>query len=114
MDTSAELASGLDRDIAALKAKVQIVQCSNCGAPLDLQHDSACRYCGSPISILDPDAVAKTVAQLGQAQARLSTVDVDKLADALMTPPPQDTMSPYRVGDLVMGGLAIVAALLIR
>jgi hypothetical protein len=31
-----------------------------------------------------------------------------------MTPPPPDAMSPYRVGDLVMGGLAVVAALLIR
>jgi hypothetical protein len=101
-------------ELAELKAKVKIVQCSNCGAPLDLAHESACRYCGSPISILDPDAVAKTVAQLGQVQARLNTVDIDKLADALMTPPPPDTMSPYRVGDLVMGGLAVVAALLVR
>ena len=101
-------------ELAALKAKVKFVQCSNCGAPLDLAHDSACRYCGSPISILDPDAVAKTVAQLGQAQARLNTVDVDKLADALMTPAPADAMSPYRIGDLVMGGLAVVAALLVR
>ena len=33
---------------------------------------------------------------------------------ALMTPPPHDALSPYRVGDLVMGGLAIVAALLVR
>jgi hypothetical protein len=86
-------------ELAALKARVKMVQCSNCG---------------SPISILDPDAVAKTVAQLGQAQARLNTVDIDKLAAALMTPPPPDTMSPYRVGDLVMGGLAVVAALLVR
>ena len=54
------------------------------------------------------------MAQLGQAQARLNTVDVDKLADALMTPPPPDAMSPYRIGDLVMGGLAVVAALLVR
>jgi hypothetical protein len=64
-------------ELAALKAKVKMVQCSNCGAPLN-------------------------------------TVDIDKLAAALMTPPPPDTMSPYRVGDLVMGGLAVVAALLVR
>jgi hypothetical protein len=101
-------------ELADLRAKVRTIQCSNCGAPLDLEHDAACRYCGSPISILDPDAVAKTVAQLGQAQARLNTIDVDKLADALMTPPPPDVMSPYRIGDLVMGGLAVVAALLVR
>jgi len=50
-----------------------------------LTHDSACRYCGSPISILDPDAVAKTVNALNTAQTRLNTVDVDRLAAALLT-----------------------------
>jgi DNA-directed RNA polymerase subunit RPC12/RpoP len=101
-------------ELVALKAKVKTVQCSNCGAPLDLEHDSACRYCGSPISILDPDAVVKTVQQLGQAQARLSTVDIDKLVAALTAPPPPDTAAPYLIGDLVLGGLAAVAALLVR
>src|SRR5947207_6461250 len=101
-------------ELAALKAKVQIVQCSNCGAPLDLQHDSACRYCGSPISILDPDAVAKTVNALNTAHTRLNTIDVDRLATALLTPPPRDTGAPHIMGDLVMTGLAVFAALLIR
>jgi len=101
-------------ELAALRAKVKSVQCSNCGAPLDLDHDSACRYCGSPISILDPDAVAKTVAQLGQAQTRLNTVDVDKLAAALTMPPPADHAVPHLLGDLVLGGLAVVVALLAR
>jgi DNA-directed RNA polymerase subunit RPC12/RpoP len=100
-------------ELAALRAKVRNVQCSNCGAPLDLEHDLACRYCGSPISILDPDAVAKTVRELGQAQARLSTVDVDRLAAAL-TMPPVDRAAPHLLGDLVLGGLAVVAALLAR
>jgi len=101
-------------ELASLKAKVKSVQCSNCGAPLDLEHDSACRYCGSPISILDPDAVAKTVAELGRTQARLNTVDVDKLAAALTMPPPPDRAVPNLLGDLVLGGLAVVVALLAR
>jgi hypothetical protein len=101
-------------ELAELKAKVRTLQCSNCGAPLDLEHDSACRYCGSPISILDPDAVAKTVNALNIAQARRGTVDVDRLASALLTPPPPDTLAPHVVGDLVMTGLAAVAALLIH
>ena len=101
-------------ELADLKAKVQTIQCSNCGAPLDLQHDSACRYCGSPISILDPQQVAKTVNELSTAQSRRGTVDVDKLAEALLMPSPPDAARPHRVGDLVMTGLAVVAALLAR
>src|SRR5258708_37959962 len=42
-------------ELADLKAKVRMIQCSNCGAPVDLQQDTACKYCGSPISLLDPD-----------------------------------------------------------
>src|SRR5258708_2993742 len=42
-------------ELADLKAKVRTIQCSNCGAPVDLQQDTACKYCGSPISLLDPD-----------------------------------------------------------
>jgi DNA-directed RNA polymerase subunit RPC12/RpoP len=99
-------------ELAALKAKVKTVQCSNCGAPLDLEHDSACRYCGSPISILDPDAVATTVRQLGAAQTRLNTVDIDKLAAALTMTPPRDDSTPALVADLVAGGLAVIAGLL--
>ncbi len=101
-------------ELADLKAKVRTVQCSNCGAPLDLEHDSACRYCGSPISILDPEQVAKTVNELSAALARQGTVDVDQLAAALLMPPPPDTSRPHVVGDLVMTGLAVVAALLAR
>ena len=97
-------------ELAALKAKVKTVQCSNCGAPLDLEHDSACRYCGSPISILDPDAVATTIRQLGAAQARLNTVDIDKLAEALMARPPDNIVAPHLVSDLVMNGLAALLA----
>ena len=101
-------------ELAELKAKVRTIQCSNCGAPLDLEHDTACRYCGSAISILDPEAVAKTVNALSTAQMRAQTIDVDQLAAALTLPPPPGTLAPHLVGDLVMTGLAAVAALLIR
>jgi DNA-directed RNA polymerase subunit RPC12/RpoP len=101
-------------ELADLKAKVKTIQCSNCGAPLDLQRDNACRYCGTPISVLDPDAVAKTVQVLADAQTRRSTVDVDALATALLTPPPPDASRPHLTGDLVAAGIAVVAALLLR
>ena len=102
-------------ELAALKAKVRQVQCSNCGAPLDLEHDSACRYCGSPISILDPDAVTNAVRALGVADQRAHSIDVDRLAEALTMRPPQGSSdrSPI-VGDLVGAGIAIVASMLLR
>jgi len=99
-------------ELADLKAKVRTIQCSNCGAPLDLQHDTACRYCGSAISILDPDAVAKTVNELAAAQVRAGTIDIDRLAEALLMPQPPDR--PHVGRDLVMAGLAVVAALVAR
>jgi DNA-directed RNA polymerase subunit RPC12/RpoP len=101
-------------ELADLKAKVKTIQCSNCGAPLDLERDAACRYCGSPISILDPDAVAKTVNALATAQTQASTIDIDLLAKALLIPPPPDASRPYLTGDLVSAGIAAVAGLLLR
>ena len=100
-------------ELAALRAKVKTVQCSNCGAPVDLEHDSACQYCGSPISILDPDAVSHTMQQLATAQQRpLQPVDVDRLAAALSAASPPELAAPHIVGDLVMAGLATLTALL--
>ena len=101
-------------ELAELKAKVKTIQCSNCGAPLDLEHDNACRYCGTPISILDLDAVAKTVQALADAQTRRSTIDVDALATALLMPPAPDASRPHLTGDLVAAGIAVVASLLLR
>ena len=108
-------------ELAELKAKVRSIQCSNCGAPVDLEHESACTYCHTPISILDPGAVAKTVSELGTAEARRQSIDVNALAAALMQqPPPATSTSPFSttpsgVGiavDLVAIGVGIVAALL--
>jgi Zn-finger nucleic acid-binding protein/ribosomal protein S27AE len=39
--------------IEELRKNLQTVNCSNCGAPIDLATASACTYCGSPISMLD-------------------------------------------------------------
>jgi len=104
-----------DSELADLKAKVRTVQCSNCGAPLDLEHDTECKYCGSPVSILDPDAVANTIRALGEADARAHTLDIDRLAEALTMCPPADSSSRSPiVGDLVGAGLSVVAAMLRR
>ena len=51
-----------------LRRNVQIVNCSNCGAPIDLAHGAACRHCGSPVSMLDMQQAGALVATLHEAE----------------------------------------------
>jgi DNA-directed RNA polymerase subunit RPC12/RpoP len=57
---------------ARLKAEVKSVQCSSCGAPVDLVRGFQCEHCGSPITVLDADAVEKTLRELDAADAKRS------------------------------------------
>ena len=50
-----------------LRQHVQTVNCSNCGAPIDLAHASSCGHCGSALSILDMQQAEKVVEQLRRA-----------------------------------------------
>lgn len=56
--------------IEALRRKVQSVNCSNCGAPVDLAKGTACAHCGSPLSMLDLEQAEALVAKLRDAGAR--------------------------------------------
>jgi endogenous inhibitor of DNA gyrase (YacG/DUF329 family) len=53
--------------IAELRRNVQSVNCSNCGASINLESDSACPYCHSPISMLDMKQPQRMLEQLKQA-----------------------------------------------
>lgn len=55
-----------------VRAELKQVQCSSCGAPVELQRGFQCGHCGSPIAVLDADAVQKTLAALDEADARRS------------------------------------------
>jgi len=108
-------------ELATLKARVRTVQCSNCGAPVDLQRDTACPYCRSPLAILDPEAVNKALRELSTAEIQRTTIDVDRLADALTMRAPgivdwnrggTAAIDAGLAGDLVAAGVTIVAALL--
>jgi hypothetical protein len=108
-------------ELATLKARVRTVQCSNCGAPVDLQRDAACPYCRSPLAILDPEAVNKALRELSTAEIQRTTIDVDRLADALTMRAPgiggltrggTPAIDAGLAGDLVAAGVTIVAALL--
>lgn len=54
---------------------MQMVNCSNCGAPVDLARGSGCGHCGSPLSMLDVQQTERLIAQLRQADRGDKTVD---------------------------------------
>jgi hypothetical protein len=43
------------------------LNCSNCGAPIDLARETACGHCGSPVSMLDMKQAGALVDQLRRA-----------------------------------------------
>jgi len=61
--------------IAELRQSVQTVNCSNCGAAIDLMHASTCGHCGSPLSMLDTKQAQKLIRQLQQADRTDRPVD---------------------------------------
>lgn len=61
--------------LAELRRNVEFVNCSNCGAPVDLGKGSACAHCGSPLSMLDLKQAEALVAQLEGAGRKGERVD---------------------------------------
>jgi hypothetical protein len=53
-----------------LRRNLQSVNCSNCGAAVNLTTSSACAHCGSPLSMLDLTQAEKLVQQLQHAEDR--------------------------------------------
>jgi hypothetical protein len=48
-------------ELGRVRAELKTVRCSGCGAPIDLQRDTACGFCKAPLAILDADAVRKAL-----------------------------------------------------
>ena len=71
-------------EVERLKAHVAQVRCSSCGAPVDLAADAHCGYCRAPISILDADAVQRTLAELDAAERKRHDIDPVAAIDALL------------------------------
>lgn len=71
-------------EVMQLRAHVAQVRCSSCGGPVDLSRDPQCTYCRAPVSILDPDAVKRTLAELGEAERRRNQVDPHAIVDGLL------------------------------
>lgn len=71
-------------EIEQLKATVTQVRCSSCGAPVNLGKDPQCGYCRAPVSILDADAVRKTLAELDAAERGRNLPDPQAIVDGLL------------------------------
>jgi len=56
------------QQIEELRQHVQTVNCSNCGAPIDLAKRSSCAHCGSPLSMLDMKQAGALVAALRESE----------------------------------------------
>jgi hypothetical protein len=62
-------------ELADLRQRVKTVRCEGCGAAIDLERGSACAYCKSPVSMLDPKHVDQVVRDLRAAEEKRSHVD---------------------------------------
>lgn len=63
------------QQLAELRQNVQMVNCSNCGAPIDLAKGEVCEHCGSRLSMLDMKQAEKLVEQLRHADRSGEPVD---------------------------------------
>jgi Zn-finger nucleic acid-binding protein len=63
------------QQLADLRANVQMLNCSNCGAAVDLTKASACGHCGSPLSMLDMSQAQALIEQLQKADRRGQPID---------------------------------------
>lgn len=69
-----------------LRENIQSINCSQCGASIDLTRDTACPHCGAALSILDAKKIAEIVQPAGAKGGRPGTpngVDAAKIAEVI-------------------------------
>jgi hypothetical protein len=64
-----------DVQVEQLRRHVASVNCSNCGASIDLLRHSACAHCGSALSMIDANQASVLVAELRAADRSGQPVD---------------------------------------
>lgn len=109
-------------EIEALAARVGIVRCNGCGAPIDIRHDHACPHCKAAIAVLDPQAVEQALARYQQAEVKRTTVDVEALGDAIVMREREKSrarrantandIGTLDVADLIGSGISLLSRLL--
>lgn len=64
-------------EVDDIAKRVRVINCTSCGAPVDLRKDHACPHCRSAFSLLDPTAVEKAL----QGYAKATTPSGAKAPD---------------------------------
>ena len=115
-------------EVEQLKQSVRTINCSSCGASVDLNTGSACPYCRAPVSMLDPKQMDTVVQQLKREDAKRQEADRGALDPALAARLMEDRARVERSfaqfggnpssfnladpGDLVEAGMAALVAFL--
>ena len=63
------------QQVEEVRRHVQMVNCSNCGAPIDLANSSTCTHCRSPLSMLDMKHAERVIDQLRNADRTGQAID---------------------------------------
>lgn len=103
-----------EEEVRELRARIRQINCANCGAPVNVERHAVCGFCRSPLAIIDPDQVRKTIAQLKEAAEEKKGVDptlpvslaMERLrAERAFADSPASTRRPAAV-DLLFGDLS--------
>lgn len=118
-------------EVKDLALRVQAIDCSNCGAPVDLRKDAACPHCRTALSLLDPDAVHQALAGYQAAanrQAAAQATPSSSIADTLVALERErsaaqrerslghftrgDDIREMTAGDVLLAGVSLVVGML--
>jgi predicted amidophosphoribosyltransferase len=95
------------QQIAELRQNLQTVNCSNCGAPVNLESGAVCSHCGSPISMLDMRQPELLLNELKQTAAK--PIDPSWLLELTRERRDQEWWSDASTSGVVQAGLGAVA-----
>jgi Zn-finger nucleic acid-binding protein len=62
-------------ELHALREHIRQINCSNCGAAVDVERGAVCGYCRTPVSMIDPRQLEVTVRELQETEAKRQSVD---------------------------------------
>ena len=71
-------------EIDDMAQRLGVINCSNCGAPIDLRQDPTCPHCRTALSLLDPQAVERALQGYAKAADSTGKVNMPDFADALV------------------------------
>jgi len=103
-----------EEEVRELRARIQQINCANCGGPVNVERNAVCTFCRTPLAIIDPDQVRKTIVELKAAAEEKKGVDptlpvslaMERLrAERAFAEAPGSTRRPAAV-DLLFGDLS--------